>query len=543
MAGAGGLDAARAAFARAEWSAARDAFLEADRSEPLDVDDLDRCAVAAYLIGDEEQSIGLRARTFQLAEDRGDHPAAVRAAFWAGFQLQITGDMAQAGGWQARGQRLLDADRTDCVERGLLLLPQAVQNLFSGRQTEAHRLFVEAGGLGERFHDPDVTALAYLGQGRALVSLGRAADGVALFDEVMLLITSGAVSPVVSGLIYCAVISACQEMFDLSRARQWTAALTRWCEAQPDLVPYRGQCLVHRSQIMQVHGSWQDAMQEADRAVARLGDPPDQSATGMAHYQKGELHRLRGEVAAAEDCYREANRFGHEPLPGLALLRLAQGKVSAADATICRAVDEANDPVRLATLLPARVEIALAADDVPAAQEAADRLDVVAAGLAARWPRALADVAQGAVSLAAGRPQDALKALRPALTAWQELEAPYETARTKELIARACRDLGDTDTADMELEAAAAVFRRLGAAQDLARVAAGPAQGVEMHGLTAREVEVLREVAAGKTNRVIATDLFVSEKTVARHVSNIFAKLSLTSRSAATAFAYEHDLV
>ncbi len=541
MAAAEALDTARAAFARAEWSAARDAFLDADRESPLDVDDLDRCAVAAYLIGDDEQSIGLRARTFQLADDRGDRPAAARAAFWAGFQLQLAGEMAQAGGWQARGQRLLDADRSDCAERGMLLLPTAVQNLFSGRQAEAHRLFVEAGRLGERFRDPDVTALSYLGQGQALVSLGRAADGVALFDEVMLLITSGVASPVVAGLIYCAVISTCREMFDLARATQWTTALTRWCEAQPDLVPYRGQCLVHRSQIMQLHGSWPEAMREADRAVTRLGDPPDQPATGMAHYQKGELHRLRGEVAAAEDCYREANRFGHEPQPGLALLRLAQGKVAVAQATICRAVDEANDPVRLAALLPARVEIALAAADIPAAQEAADRLDVVAAGLAARWLRALAEVAQGAVSLAAGRPQQALKALRPALACWQELEAPYEVARIRELIGRACRALGDTDTAEMELEAAAAVFGQLGAAQDLARVGSAPA--VATHGLTAREVEVLREVAAGKTNRAIAADLVLSEKTVARHVSNIFAKLGVTSRSAATAFAYEHDLV
>ena len=537
------LDVARAAFVRSEWSAARDAFLEADQQPGLDVDDLDRYAVAAYLIGEEEQSIGLRARVFQLSEECGDYPRAVRAAFRAGFQLQIAGEMAQAGGWQARGQRLLDAEPSDCVERGLMLLPQAVQNLFSSRPTEAYALFAEAGGLGERFHDPDLTALSYLGQGRALITLGSAANGVALFDEVMLTITSGAVSPVIAGLIYCAVISACQEMFDLNRAKQWTAALTRWCEAQPDLVPYRGQCLVHRSQIMQLRGAWQEAMLEADRAVAWLGDPPDQMATGMAHYQKGELHRLRGDVSAAEDCYREANRFGHEPQPGLALLRLAQGKVSVAEASICRAVDEAGDPVRLAALLPAHVEIALAADDASAARAAADRLAEVAADLAAPLPRALACVADGAVLLAVGEPQTALKALRPAWAAWQEMEAPYEAARTRELIGRACRELGDTDTADMELDAVAAVYRQLGATQDLARVTPAQAKAGGIHGLTAREVEVLREIAAGKTNRAIAADLVLSEKTVARHVSNIFAKLSITSRSAATAFAYEHDLV
>jgi len=297
--------------------------------------------------------------------------------------------------------------------------------------------------------------------------------------------------------------------------------------------------------VLQLHGAWPDAMEEVRRARERLSAPPGQPALAMAVYQQAELHRLRGQLAEAEQAYRQASRWGPPPQPGLALLRLAQGRVDAAAAAARAALDEAPDRAARARVLAAYVEVVLAAGDVPAARAAADELSATAAGLGMAFLRAVAAHATGAVLLAEGDPRAALAALRRAWAAWQELDVPYEAARARVLVGLACRELGDTDTAEMELGAACRVFQQLGAAPDLARVEAlSPKKAASAAGgLTAREVQVLRLVAAGKSNRAIAADLFLSEKTVARHVQNIFAKLDVSSRSAATAFAFEHGLL
>jgi DNA-binding NarL/FixJ family response regulator len=341
------------------------------------------------------------------------------------------------------------------------------------------------------------------------------------------------------------VIEVCQEVAELRRAREWTKALTSWCDSQPDLVTFTGQCLVHQAEILRLGGAWPEAVEAARRAAERLAEADDELAIGAASYQQGEAHRVLGQFEAAEAAYRRAGHWGREPQPGLALLRLAQGRTGAAATAVRRALGETGHRLTRARLLPAAVEILLAGGDAAAAGEAAGELAAIAEAYGTPALRAAADQAQGAVLLERGDAGAAVAALRAAWRAWRELEAPYETARARLLIGLACRALGDEDAAAMELEAARAVLARLGAAPDLERLErlARPDGAAGTAGLTERELEVLRLLAAGKTNSAIASALHLAAKTVDRHVSNIYAKLGVSSRAAATAYAYRHQLV
>jgi DNA-binding CsgD family transcriptional regulator len=539
------LDRARAVFARQAWGDAYAQLSAADREAALPPEDLERLAVAAHLVGRDAESAEGWARAHHAFLGQGAAPGAARCAFWLGFTSLIQGESARSGGWLARGQRLLDDGGHDCVERGYLLVLQALRRMWEGDNSTLHATFDQAARLGERFGDAQLMAFGRVGVGEALIRAGRTAEGVALFDEVMVAVTTGEVSPVGVGIIYCAVIGECQEIFDLRRAKEWTDALGQWSASQPDLVPYRGQCLVHRAEIMQLQGAWSEAMREARQACERLSQTLGRPWVGGALYLQAELYRLRGDFGRAEEAYREANQSGRDSQPGLAQLRLAQGKTAAAAAAIRRLMDEARDQASRSKLLAAYVEIMLAASDVPAARAGADELARIAERLDAPLLRAVAAHATGATLLAEGDGRAALTALRKAWAAWQEIEAPYEAARVRVLIALACRALGDDDTAEMELDTARWVFRQLGAAPDVARVEALPRAGAvgAPGGLTAREVEVLRLVAEGQTNREIAKALVLSDHTVRRHLQNIFNKIGVSSRAAATAFAFQRDLV
>jgi DNA-binding CsgD family transcriptional regulator len=539
------LDGGRAAFARRAWAEAFERLSEADAARPLPPEELDRLATAAYLAGRDAESAETRARAHQgfLADGRPE--AAIRCAFWLGFGLLMKGEHARGGGWIARARRLLDELEGESPFHGYVLLPEALRTLGQGDAGAAHDLFARAARIGERFDEVDLVSLGRLGRGQALIRQGRIPEGVELLDEAMVAVETDELSPVVSGTIYCAVIETCREIFDLRRAGEWTDALGRWCASQPELVPFRGQCLVRRAEIMELQGAWTNAMQEAREACERLAAPPGEPAAGSAYYRTAELHRLRGELAEAEDAYAEAAAWGAETQPGLGLLRLAQGRTEAACAALGLAVDGARNPAARARLLPALVEATLEAGDLPAAREAAEALADIGRSLEAPFVSAAGARALGSVLLAEGEARASLELLREAFAGWEQLEAPYEAARTRVLVGRACRALGDGDSCEMEMVAARRVFERLGAEPDLRRLdaLAGPAPPSDRHGLSRRELQVLRRIAAGESNREIAGALFISERTVERHASNIFRKLRVSSRAAATAFAYEHDLV
>jgi DNA-binding CsgD family transcriptional regulator len=538
------LDRGRQSFGRRAWAAAFAGLCEADRVAPLVPDDVERLATAAYLTGRDEYSVELWERAHRELLGNGDVLRAARCAGWLVFVLVNGGEMARSSGWIARTRRLLDDGRRDCPELGYVLVPTALMRAVQGDWPGAHAIASQGAEMGERFGESDLVTLARNVQGRALIAQQSVDEGMTVLDEAMVAVTSDEVSPMVAGAVYCSVIEACQQVFDLRRAQEWTAALTQWCDSQPELVPFTGNCLLHRAEVMLLRGAWSDALGAAEQAAERLL-PRDQRAAGAALYQQGELHRLRGEFARAEQAYGEASRCGREPQPGLARLRLAQGQVDAAAAAIRRAVDGARDVSTRSRLLPALVDVMCAGAHVRAARPAADELSGMADDLDAPLLRALATQARGAVLLHEGDAAGGIDALREAWAAWQGLEVPYEAARARVLIGLACRRLGDEEAALMELDAAQWTFRQLGAAPDLARAQALTRQTAAepAHGLTARELEVLRLVATGRTNRTIAAELFLSERTVARHVSNIFAKLGVSSRAAATAYAYEHDLL
>ncbi len=531
------LERARQLYAERAWAAARTALLDRDAVRPLEPGDLVLASIAAYMTGRNAESVQLMIRTYEGFLAAGDEAMAARAAFWLCFTLLNAGDVVHAGAWAERSKRLIgDGEGSDAALRGYHESLRAHQLVGSGHPDQALALSLALIEVACDADEPDLEALSRVNAGQALVALGRAQQALAQLDQVILAVESDLLSPPVAGLAYCAVILACLRLFDLRRARDWTAALTAWCDAQSGDVPYRGQCQVHRAHLMTLQGDWVGALAEARAAVDRL----DGHVLGEAYYQLGELYRLRGETEPAEQSYRQANSCGVQPEPGLSRLRLAQGRVDAAVRTV-RALHAEPGRSDRAEILAVYVDVMLQAGEVEPAADAAAELATVAAGSAVPLLHAQADEATAGVLLARGDPAAALPLLRTALRRRQEMGTPYEAAAIQVRIGTALDAMGDPDSARMSYDAARAVFERLGARPDL-RALEPPAparDGV----LTAREIEVVRLVAAGHTNRAIARELMLSEKTVARHLSNVYAKLDLPSRAAATAYAYDHGLL
>ena len=536
------LARARQSFEQQTWADSYRLFEAADREAPLEPEDLERLATAAYLMGREDDSEAFWERAHRGFLERGDPEGAARSAFRLAVELQLRGAIAPASGWFARAQHILDEAGIDCVVRGYLLIPSAIQRIVQGDPAAGDDLFNQAAEIARRYGDRNLACKADQGRGRALIRLGRVREGVALLDEAMVAAMAGDVSPMIAGDAYCTVLEACQEIFDLRRAYEWTMSLARWCAAQPDLVRYRGECLLYRAEVMQLRGKWDEAVRDAQNACELLMSRP---AAGAALYRLGEIHRLRGEFDKAEATYTHANERGRKPQPGLSLLRLAQGEIDAAAASIRSVLLDTRTQAARARMLAAAVDILLAAGDLEHARAAATELSTIASAIGASLLNAASAQATGAVLLAEGDVEGAATLLCQASEIWRDLGMPYEEGHTCLLMAGVCERRGDHEGRRLDVEAARRLFKQLDAEWCLARIGEQPKRPTSeaVGSLSEREAQVLRLIASGKTNRAIAEELFISEKTVARHVSNIFDKVGASSRSAATAWAYQRNLI
>ncbi|MGW5241718.1 LuxR C-terminal-related transcriptional regulator [Monashia sp. NPDC004114] len=532
-----------------DWPAEYAALAAADRDGSLSAPELEDLAVAATLLGHDDEVVVLRERAMELYLAAGETHAAVLCAFWLGFHLQTTGASARAAGWVER-LSVLAAESDDPWLRGMLDQPRAAGLMYSGDPTGALGLFERAARSARAEGSVDQYVLARLGQGRCLQMLSRDVEARTVLDEVMVYVTARRVQPQVVGLAYCSMIELCRAWYDVRRAQEWTEALTGWVAEQEGMLPYRGTCLVHRAELLQLHGAWAEAVAQADEACAQLRAASERAA-GPAHYRIGELARLRGDLDAAERAFERAAAVGQEVQPGLARLRLAQGRPDAALAGLDRALAERRDVRAVPELLCARVEACLATGDLADGRATLDRLTPLVADGSPPFLRAMAAYAEGIVRCASGDWAGALPRLREAFSTWTDLDARYEAATAQLTLGRTCARLGDSDAAAMEEAAALSALEALGATVPEWLVdgppATGAGDGVAPGGpasndcpLSPRELEVLQILATGASNRAIAAQLVLSEKTVARHLSNIFAKLGVTSRSAATARAFEH---
>ena len=536
-----GVNGDHAAAGPTSWAEMYDVLRVRDPSE-LTPREHEQLADAAWWLSKPGESIAARQRAYAGSASAGDAEHAMWMAGRLSMEHFIRGDPAVGAGWLMKAQHLA-ADTPEGVGHGLLLIVQATVARFSGDVPRALQLAGEAAELGRRLDDPDLSALATHMLGVLLVAAGDIARGVAFLDEAMTSVVAGQLSPYFTGIVYCSVIGTCLEIADVRRADQWSEAARAWCETLPPESPFPGMCRVNRAEVARLRGAWPDAEAEAMRASEELMEF-DPMGAAQAFYETGEIRRRIGNLAGAEECFARAREIGFDPQPGQSLLRATNGNTDAALAGLRLAATTITESrLRRARVLGALVDVALSIGRLDEASEAADLMATLATDSDAPILETMATTAAGALLLARGEAQAAVDRLREACASWRDLRLPYEGARARVLYGLALRSAGDEDDAILELRSAVAAFDRLGATPDRDEAARLlPGAPPLPRGLTPREAEVLRLVAAGKSNREIAADLVISEHTVARHLQNMFTKLGVSSRSAATAFAFEHDL-
>jgi ATP/maltotriose-dependent transcriptional regulator MalT len=540
------LRQARDAVAREAWADAH-RLLSALDPALLTPDDWAAFADAAWWTGSIEESVIQRTRAYSGYAAAGTDRRAGHMAWLLFYEYQLAGRTAVAAGWLRRARRHLSGE-PECVEQCYLAWMDAEEAQGRGAFDEAMAAARRMAAIARHCGSRDLHAMSVQAQSSVLVAQGRVAEGLELLDDAMCTATAGELSAFFTGWVYCLGLQQCMACADLERAAEWTDAAMRWCASMPVENNYRGLCRVHRVEVLELRGRWPQAEAEAVRTCAELL-PYERRVAAEVFYLVGEIQRRRGQTARAEESYRRAHGLGRDPQPGLALLRLAQGKAEASAAALARQ-EEAGGCLGRCRLSAARVEVSLALGRVDEARTAAGELRKLARawqrrrGSEVTVPHASAAAAEGAVAFAAGDLDAALPLLHRALALWLELGVPYEAAQVRMTLAAADRAAGDEEGARMELRAAHQSFEQLGAVPDARRAAAllTAAGGRTPGGLTEREIQVLRLVAAGRTNRAIAAELVISEHTVARHLNNIFAKLDVSSRAAATAYACTHGL-
>ncbi len=532
------LRLARAAFARRDWAMAREHFRAAPALSTQDQADL---ATACWWLGLVEESIRAHVEVHRRSQADGSRARAALAALLAAYCEQLRGHHDAGAGWLARARRLFD-EVPGAPERGYLLAVDVEMAIAGGQFDLAEELAGQVLELGEQYDDPTLQAHGCFATGELTLRRGRVVEAKRWLDEAMLPVQADTMVPEWTGNLYCRMIQLCHELADLPRAHRWTTLTEEWCRGYAPAVVFTGICRVHRVQLWQAHGEWSRAEQEARRAADDLVDL-DVLVAAEAHYRLGEVHRLRGDLTAAEAAYRRAHEMGRDPLPGLALLHLCRGHGQVAASILDAALAAERTPWRRAPLLAARAEAALESGATDRAAACVEELGRVAEQHSS--PGWLAETCRwrGAVLRARGRHAEAVGVLHEARDRWQEMDAPYDVARVRLELADAAEALGDQDTADRERQVAAALLERLGARRDLERLRARRRARRAPGELSPRELEVVAAVASGSSNRDVASRLHISERTVARHLANVYTKTGSTSRTGAVAWARDRGLL